>query len=63
MKPEVVIHGFETSNNMKVRVALGYKDIPYEFRAIRPGRAHRDLPAVAPVLPSSESVERRRGVH
>jgi len=36
MKPEVVVHGFETSNNMKVRVALGFKDIPYEFRAIEP---------------------------
>ena len=36
MKPEVVVHGFETSNNMKVRVALGFKDIPYEFKAIDP---------------------------
>lgn len=33
---EVLIHGFETSNNMKVRVALGYKGIDYEFRAIEP---------------------------
>jgi len=36
MKPEVVVHGFETSNNMKVRVALGFKEIPYEFRTIDP---------------------------
>ena len=36
MKPEIVIHGFETSNNMKVRVALGFKGIPYEFRTIDP---------------------------
>jgi glutathione S-transferase len=36
MMPEVVVHGFETSNNMKVRVALGFKDIPYEFHAIDP---------------------------
>ncbi len=36
MTPDVVVHGFETSNNMKVRVALGFKDIPYEFRAIDP---------------------------
>ncbi len=34
--PEMVIHGFETSNNMKVRVALGFKGIDYEFRAIEP---------------------------
>ena len=36
MTPEIVIHGFETSNNIKVRVALGYKDIPYTFHAIDP---------------------------
>ncbi len=36
MTPEVVVHGFETSNNMKVRVALGYKEIPYEFHTIDP---------------------------
>ena len=36
MANEIVVHGFETSNNMKVRVALGFKDIPYEFRAIDP---------------------------
>jgi glutathione S-transferase len=36
MTPEVVIHGFETSNNMKVRIALGYKKISYEFCKIDP---------------------------
>ena len=36
MKSEITIHGFETSNNMKVRVALGYKGIPYEFVRIDP---------------------------
>ncbi len=36
MADDVVVHGFETSNNMKVRVALGFKEIPYEFRAIDP---------------------------
>jgi len=36
MNPEVIIHGFETSNNMKVRIALGFKEIPYEFRTIDP---------------------------
>ena len=36
MKSELIIHGFETSNNMKVRVALGFKEIPYEFRTIDP---------------------------
>jgi glutathione S-transferase len=33
---EVVVLGFETSNNMKVRIALGFKEIPYDFRAIDP---------------------------
>jgi glutathione S-transferase len=37
MSEEVVVHGFETSNNMKVRVALGYKQIPYRFSSIDPG--------------------------
>jgi glutathione S-transferase len=36
MAADITVHGFETSNNMKVRVALGYKDIPYEFRTIDP---------------------------
>ncbi len=36
MTSELVVHGFETSNNMKVRVALGFKDIPYEFHSIDP---------------------------
>ncbi len=36
MTPEVVVHGFETSNNIKVRVALGFKDIPYDFKPIDP---------------------------
>jgi glutathione S-transferase len=36
MKSQVIIHGFETSNNMKVRIALGYKGIPYDFRRINP---------------------------
>ena len=37
MADNLVIHGFETSNNMKVRVALGFKGIPYEFQSIDPG--------------------------
>ena len=36
MTREVVVHGFETSNNMKVRVALGFKNIPYDFKPIDP---------------------------
>ena len=32
----VVVHGFETSNNIKARIALTYKGIPFEFRAIDP---------------------------
>jgi len=33
---ELVIHGFETSNNFKVRVALGFKGIDYRFEPIDP---------------------------
>ena len=36
MSTDITIYGFETSNNMKVRVALGYKDIPYRFHRIDP---------------------------
>ena len=32
----MVIYGFETSNNIKVRLALAHKGIPYEFRTIEP---------------------------
>jgi len=35
---DVIIHGFATSNNIKVRVALGYKDIPYTFKTIDPAQ-------------------------
>jgi len=33
---KIVIYGFETSNNLKVRVALEHKGIDYEFRTIDP---------------------------
>lgn len=33
---ELVVHGFETSNNFKVRVALGFKGIDYRFETIDP---------------------------
>jgi len=33
----IVVYGFETSNNLKVKLALAYKRLPYEFRAIDPG--------------------------
>lgn len=36
MATSVVVYGFETSNNMKVRVALGAKKIAHEFRTIDP---------------------------
>ncbi len=36
----LIIYGFETSNNIKVRLALEHKGIPYEFRTIEP--ADRD---------------------
>lgn len=36
MPDTLTIHGFDTSNNFKVRVALGYKHIPYDFERIDP---------------------------
>lgn len=36
MSAKITIHGFETSNNMKVRVALGFKLIAYTFHTIDP---------------------------
>jgi glutathione S-transferase len=36
MSDQIVIYGFETSNNFKVRVGLGFKGIPYEFKTIEP---------------------------
>jgi len=32
----IEVFGFETSNNMKVRIALKYKDLSYDFHAIDP---------------------------
>ena len=32
----LIIYGFETSNNIKMRLALEHKGIPYEFRTIEP---------------------------
>lgn len=37
MSQPITLYGFETSNNMKVRVALGFKGIAYEFKTIDPG--------------------------
>ena len=34
---KIVVYGFDTSNNIKVRVGLGYKGLDYEFRRIEPG--------------------------
>jgi len=36
MSDQLVIHGFETSNNFKVRAALGFKGIEYRFETIDP---------------------------
>jgi len=36
MATPLTIYGFETSNNMKVRVALGYKRLPYRFETVDP---------------------------
>ncbi len=60
MSPGIVVHGFETSNNMKVRVALGFKEIPYEFRTIDPADrsqiVHLSGQHLTPVLVHGERV-------
>jgi len=56
----IVIHGFETSNNLKVRVALEYKGLPYEFRTIRPQErsdlVRRSGQFLTPVMVHGETV-------
>lgn len=44
---DLTIHGFETSNNMKVRVALGYKRIDYTFRRIDPAADRPSIVALS----------------
>ena len=41
MSDQVVIHGFETSNNFKVRAGLGFKGIDYRFETIDPADRSR----------------------
>lgn len=41
MSDPIVIHGFETSNNFKVRAALGFKGIDYRFETIDPADRER----------------------
>jgi glutathione S-transferase len=36
MAEEITVYGFETSNNMKVRIALKHKGIPFKFETIDP---------------------------
>lgn len=36
MTAKLHVHGFDTSNNMKVRVGLGFKEIDYVWHAIDP---------------------------
>jgi glutathione S-transferase len=56
----LVIHGFETSNNLKVRVSLGYKQIPYRFVSIEPGDREEVLrisgQALTPVMTHGDVV-------
>ena len=60
MSTDVVVHGFETSNNMKVRVALGYKGIPYQFRTIQPqDREDRRLAVISGSLSTRGGVKTR----
>ncbi|ANM30361.1 hypothetical protein ABI59_13440 [Acidobacteria bacterium Mor1] len=37
MSATISVYGFETSNNMKVRIALGYKGIDYAYTEVDPG--------------------------
>ena len=36
MAEEITVYGFETSNNLKVRIALKHKSIPFTFKTIDP---------------------------
>jgi len=58
--PKLVIYGFETSNNLKVRLALAYKGIAHEFRTIDPA-AREEIIRISgqfltPVLVHGETV-------
>lgn len=60
MSDQIVIHGFETSNNFKVRAALGFKGIEYYFNTIDPAD-RSDLIALSnqpftPVLTHGDTV-------
>ena len=41
MPDAIAVHGFETSNNFKVRIALGYKGLDYTFHAVTPSDRER----------------------
>ena len=57
---EIVVYGFDTSNNIKVRVGLGYKGLDYEFRRIEPGDREEIVRVsgqhLTPVLAHGETV-------
>ena len=36
MAEAMQVYGFETGNNLKVRVALGYKGVKFEFHTVDP---------------------------
>ena len=42
----IEIFGFETSNNMKVRIALEYKDLDYTFTPIDPRETANEIVGV-----------------
>lgn len=55
------LHGFETSNNMKVRVALGYKGLDYDWHPIDPEKDRERIAELSgqyltPVLVHGETV-------
>jgi glutathione S-transferase len=56
----MVIYGFETSNNLKVRVGLEYKGIDHEFRTIDPADRREVLRVsgqfLTPVMVHGETV-------
>ncbi len=41
MSDPITVYGFETSNNMKVRIALGYKELDYSFETVDPSERDR----------------------
>ena len=51
----LILYGYETSNNLKVLVALSYKGIDHEFRKIDPGSRDTGFSGLLTFWPSEFS--------